>query len=273
MSTIFSAITFVVTVYVGVGVVLYLNQHRLLYYPMKDIVATPEHVGLAYSPIRFRTSDNLELTGWFIPGERDREVVLFCHGNAGNISHRIESIRIFHRLGYGVFIFDYRGYGESEGVPNEEGTYLDARGAWDYLVQKRGVQVGNIVVFGRSLGGAVAARLSAEMNPLACILESTFTSLPELASHYYPIYPSAFLCRIRYDTLRLLRTGTVRCPILIIHSREDEIIPFEHGRALYEASGERGVFLEIVGDHNNGFFLSGTRYTDGIRNFVNEAVH
>ncbi|MDH4316994.1 MAG: alpha/beta hydrolase [Desulfobulbaceae bacterium] len=273
MATIVSAITFIVTIYMGVGMVLYLIQHRLLYYPMKDIAATPEHIGLDYTPIRFRTSDNLELSGWFIPGEINREVILFCHGNAGNISHRLESIRIFHRPGYGVFIFDYRGYGESEGVPSEEGIYLDACGAWDYLINKMELHADNIVVFGRSLGGAVAARLSAEKTPLACILESTFTSLPELAFHYYPIYPSAFFCRMQYDTLRLLRTGMVRCPVLIIHSREDEIIPFEHGRELFDASGEKGMFLEIVGDHNNGFLLSGTRYTDGIRKFVNEAVH
>ena len=230
VSTLFSALGVLLAVYIIIGTFLYFYQHRLIFYPIREILATPSQIGLAYQNVRFRTSDDLELAGWFIAGDKEGEVVLFCHGNAGNISHRLDAIRIFHELGLGVLIFDYRGYGESEGVPSEQGTYLDGGAAWEYLTAERGLPANKIIVFGRSLGGAVAARLCVEENPFACILESTFTSLPKLAASFYPIYPTEFICRIRYDTLSLVTA--IGCPLLIVHSRDDEIIPFEHGQNL-----------------------------------------
>ncbi|MDH3349654.1 MAG: alpha/beta hydrolase [Desulfobulbaceae bacterium] len=266
VSTLFSALGIFLAVYIVVGAFLYLNQHRLIYYPMSEIVATPDRIDIDYQNVRFRTSDDLELAGWFIPGDKEGKVVLFCHGNAGNISHRLDTIKIFHEFGLGVFIFDYRGYGESEGLPSEQGTYLDGGAAWEYLTGELGVPASKVVVFGRSLGGAVAARLSVEENPIACILESTFTSLPKLAASFYPIYPNEFLCHIRYETLSLVTS--ISCPLLIIHSRDDEIIPFEHGQDIFQALGGQGEFLEIFGDHNNGFIISGDLYKEGLLYFI-----
>lgn len=148
----------------------------------------------------------------------------FLHGNAGNISHRLDSLRIFHGLGLDVLILDYRGYGRSEGRPSEEGTYRDARAASRYLVEARGVAPERIVVFGRSIGAAIAAALAVEQRPAALILESGFTSVPDLAADLYPWLPARRLARLHYDTRARLPHVTV--PVLIVHSRDDEIISF-----------------------------------------------
>ena len=176
--------------YVGLAAMVFVSQSRLVYYPQRGIIATPGQIGLSYDAVTFEAADGVRLSGWFVPAEAPRGVILFCHGNAGNISHRLESIRVFHRLGLSTFIFDYRGYGQSEGRPTEQGTYLDAEAAWRYLVQERRVAPTEIIVFGRSLGGAIAAWLAQDHTPRALIVESTFTSVRDMASHLYPFLPA-----------------------------------------------------------------------------------
>ena len=193
-------------------------------------------------------------------------VVLFCHGNAGNISHRLESIALFHRLGLSVLIFDYRGYGDSEGKPDEQGTYRDARAAWRHLRELRGVAGDDIILFGRSLGAAVAAWLAARERPRAVILESAFTSAASLGAEHYPWLPVDLLLRHRYDTLA--RVSEIRAPLLVVHSRDDEIVPFHHGRALFDAAAEPKRLLEIRGGHNDGFLASGAVYRDALAAFL-----
>ena len=168
---------------------LYIFQSRYIYFPERSLSADPGSIGLNFESISFETGDGVKLSGWYIPGENARGVILFCHGNAGNISHRLESIRIFHRLGLGVFIFDYRGYGQSQGKPSEQGTYQDAEAAWRYLVEELKVDPAEIIVFGRSLGGAIASGLAQSQRPAALILESAFTSLPDIAATLYPYLP------------------------------------------------------------------------------------
>jgi len=197
-------------------------------------------------------------------------MVLFCHGNAGNISHRLESIEIFHRLGLNIFIFDYRGYGQSEGKPTEQGTYEDASVAWRYLTQQRQVNPNEIIVFGRSLGGAVASWLAQSHSPGALILESTFTSLADIAASLYPYLPVRLLLRFKYNTAEYL--GKVNCPVLIVHSRDDEIMPFSHGCRLFEMASEPKKFLEISGTHNEGFIISGKDYEKGLNAFILEHI-
>jgi uncharacterized protein len=175
-------------------------------------------------------------------------------------------LRIFHDLGLSVLIFDYRGYGRSEGRPSEQGTYLDAEAAWVHLTVDREINPGNIVLFGRSLGGAVAARQAAVDTPAALILESVFTSVPDLAARYYRFIPVRLLSRFRYDTLAAVRK--VSCPVLVIHSPNDEIIPYENGRRLYEAAGEPKSFLALRGSHNEGFLASGSQYVNGLEAFI-----
>ena len=252
--------------YIALAVLLYVMQPSLIYYPVKEITVTPDQAGMKYEAVMFQTEDGLTLTGWYIPVENARGVLLFFHGNAGNISHRLESLRIFYQLGLSTFIFDYRGYGHSQGKPKEKGIYRDAEAAWRYLVQKRGISPREIVVFGRSLGGSVAAWLAQTQTPRALIIESVFTSARDLAADLYPYMPTRFITRVKYDTQGYL--SRVTCPVLIVHSRHDEIIPFAHGQKLFQAAKEPKSFLEIRGGHNDGFFVSGSDYVQGLHGFL-----
>jgi hypothetical protein len=261
-----SCLSIAVGTYVGVAAVLYFLQSRLVYQPSRDILRTPADAGLPFEQVTLRAEDGVRLSAWFVPARDAEGAVLFCHGNAGNMSGRVDSLAVFHRLGLSVLIFDYRGYGRSEGSPGEEGTYLDAQAAWDHLVNLRGVPPGRIVLFGRSLGGAVAARLAARHRPGALVLESTFTSLPDLAADLFPWLPARWLCRFSYDTAS--RLGGINCPVLVVHSREDDLIPFSHGRKLFDAAAPPRTFLAISGTHNDGFLTSGSVYTDGLKAFL-----
>ena len=252
--------------YLGLLLLVYFMQPRLIYFPERTLAATPETVGLSYESVSFQTDDGVVLSGWFVPAEPCIGVVLFCHGNAGNMSHRLESIQLFHRLNLSTFIFDYRGYGSSEGRPSERGTYLDALAAWDVLKSRKACASGEIIVFGRSLGAAIAARLAKERDPGALIIESAFTSITDLGAELYPFLPVRLLSRYRYETIQYL--GGVRCPVLVVHSPSDEIIPFRHGRRLFDAAKPPKAFLEIRGSHNDGFLVSGDAYVEGIRSFL-----
>lgn len=256
--------------YVGFGAILYFLQARLLYFPHRSLVSTPAMVGLHYSSVTLLTDDGIRLSAWYIPGDSERAVVLFCHGNGGNISYLIESIQQYHDLGFGTLVFDYRGYGESEGSPDEEGTYRDVEAAWRYLIEDRKVAPSRIVVMGRSLGGAVAAWLAGKRNPAALVLESSFTSVPDMAADLYWYFPVRLMSRFRYATSDYVREA--RCPVLVVHSPNDEMIPFHHGRTLFAQAPEPKEFLEISGGHNEGFLLSDATYREGLRAFVSKAL-
>ena len=255
--------------YAVLAAALFFYQPNLLYYPgmpTREIVATPADVGLDFDPLTLATRDDEQLDAWFIPASQARAVVLFCHGNAGNISHRLDSIRLFHELGLSVLIFDYRGYGRSSGKPTEQGTYRDVDAAWDYLVRQRGIPPGKIILFGRSLGAAIAADLASRQGAAAVILESAFTSVPDVAATLYPWLPVRWLSRYRYDTGKKL--ADIHSPVLIVHSRDDEIIPFVNGERLFAAANEPKQFLELRGGHNDGFMVSGRDYTQGLDRFL-----
>ena len=263
---IWSIISIAILSYIGFLVIIFVTQPSLIYFPEKEFFETPDQTGLSYETISFETADGVKLSGWFIPAEKPRGVILFCHGNAGNISHRMASIHIFHRLGFSTFIFDYRGYGTSEGKPTEKGTYLDAEAAWYYLTKKRHVPSTEIILFGRSIGGAIAAWLAQDHTPKALIIESTFTSVPDIAANLYPFLPVRLLSRFDYNAREYIKR--VNCPILVIHSINDDIIPFSHGRQLFEAAKEPKEFLEIAGTHNDGFMTSGKSYEEGLAAFI-----
>lgn len=261
-----SLVTIIVILYLGLTLLLFLFQARFIYFPTRRLEASPARIGLAYESVTLVTEDGVKLSAWFIPAPEARGALLFFHGNAGNISHRLTSIEQFHRLGLHVFIIDYRGYGQSEGQPTEAGTYRDAAAAWRYLTEERGFKPEQIVIFGRSLGGAVGAWLAQNQPPAALILESTFTSIPDMAARQFPFLPTRLLARIRYNTLE--RLPQVTCPVLIIHSPADEIIPYSHGRRLFEVANEPKAFLELQGGHNEGFMLSSPAYEAGLEAFI-----
>ena len=255
-----------VTGYLLLVAYVYVKQREMLYFPSKEIEATPDNIGLGYQDLTLRTKDGVDISAWYIPAEDARAFVLFCHGNAGNISHRLDSIKIFHSLGLGVLIIDYRGYGKSKGSPDEEGTYCDAEAAWDYLVNVLHVKPENIVLFGRSLGSAVAAEVALRKQAGALIMESGFASVPDLGKKFFPHLPFRLISRYHYESIN--KVGRIKLPKLFIHSTEDDIVPYEQGVRLFETACEPKELLKIVGGHNEGFLISGKIYVDGLHAFI-----
>lgn len=259
--------------YGGLALLLAVFQSHLVFYPEtgREIIATPARINLPYDDIHLETSDGVRLHGWYIPAPQARGTVLFLHGNAGNISHRLDSVLMFHRLGYSTLIIDYRGYGSSGGTPTEQGTYRDAEAAWRYLTESRHIASCRIVLFGESLGGAIAAWLATSHKPAALVIASGFTSVPDLAQQLYPFLPARWLARIRYDTRESL--GAVTVPVLVAHSPEDDIIPFGHGRALFAAAHPPKRFLELAGGHNDGFIFMRESWVKALENFLGEQMN
>jgi fermentation-respiration switch protein FrsA (DUF1100 family) len=269
MRTLVSILTIAFSIYVLLALMLYLFQGRMVFLsnlPDRTLIASPGDIDLDYENVSLTTSDNERLHGWYVPAANPRGVLLFFHGNAGNISHRLESIEIFHELGLDTLIIDYRGYGLSTGKASEQGTYLDAQAAWDYLVDSRGIPADRIIVFGRSLGGAIGAWLGARNTPAAVVIESSFSSGVDMAHRLYPFLPARLITRLRYPVVDY--AGRLKCPVLVIHSRQDEIIPFAMGQAIYAAVKQHKKFLELRGDHNNGFLISQGDYVAGLRDFT-----
>lgn len=266
-SMLHSILFILVSVWVLLSLLLYLFQPKFIYFPLSKIDFTPDMAGLSFEDIYFKTEDDILLNGWFIPADDARKTLLFFHGNGGNISHRLESMKIFHEMGLSVFIIDYRGYGQSQGTTSEQGTYRDAEAAWQFLTETRGISDEDIIIFGRSMGGAVAIWLAGKHTPNLLILESAFTSVADMAKHYYPYLPTHLLVRIKYASID--RIEDIHCPILISHSQTDEIVPYKYGRALFEKARAPKSFLELKGGHNDGFIISGRSYIDGIENFIN----
>ena len=253
--------------YVVLAVLAFLLADSLVFFPHRELRTDPSERGLEYEDVSFRAGDGTLLHGWFLPG-KGRGTLLFCHGNAGNISHRLDSLEIFHRLGLSVFLFDYRGYGKSGGKPSEEGLYSDVEGAWRWLAKERGVRPETIVLFGRSLGGAVAAWAAEKHSPAGLILESTFTSLADIGKHHYFFLPVRLIVGNSFDTLGKMKN--ISCPVLVAASPEDEIVPGEQGQILFEAARPPKRFLQLKGDHNWGFMSTGRAYVQGLDTFLDE---
>ena len=267
-----SALKIAAVAYVGLSLLVYFRQARYVYYPDRQITVTPDYYHLPYEDILLTTEDGQTIAAWFVPApDPDSATMLFCHGNGGNISHRLDSIQTFLNMGFNVLIFDYRGYGNSSGKPSEKGTYLDAMAAWMHLTRDKEIRPERIIVFGRSLGGAVATKLATEVNPGALVIESTFTSAPDMAAKMFPFLPVRLVCRFKYDSLS--RMKKIKCPILIAHSPEDEMIPAPHGQRLFEAANEPKLFVEMSGDHNTGGLDTNPEYQRTLKEFVQSLQH
>jgi uncharacterized protein len=233
--------------YFTAGLYLYTTQESHIYFPSKVWTATPDSVGLKYEHVYFDTADGVRLSGWFVPSENARGTILFCHGNARNISSDLSVLQIFNRMNFSALIYDYRGYGKSLGVPTEEGTYKDAEAALGYLQSKKLLTADQIIFWGRSLGAAIATDLAVRHTPKTLVLEAAFTSLVDVGQKKYPLFPVGLILKYRYDTLG--RIKKVKSPVFIVHSREDQLIPIEQGRRLFKAANEPKQFLEIAGPH------------------------
>ena len=265
----------VLTAVVVVGALLrctHVVDRSFIYFPSREIEATPGDVGLDFEDVRFKASDGVVLHGWFVPGGGDATLVWF-HGNGGNIGHRVGNIReLVVRLGVSIFIFDYRGYGRSEGSPYEEGTYLDAESAITYVRSREDVDPEKTIYFGRSLGCAVAAEMAIKYPPRALICESGFTSVRAITKSVYPFLPGLqLLVTTKYDTLSKIER--VNAPVMVLHGDRDEIVPFSMSRELFDAAKGPKRFYTIEGaGHNDTYYVGGPDYFEALREFVDEVI-
>ncbi len=249
-----------------------LLDRYFVFFPDRQIHRTPGDVGLQYEDVFFTTSDDVRLHGWFIPSDSDTTLV-WLHGNAGNISHRVDNLLMINRmLGVNVFIIDYRGYGRSDGAPSEKGLYRDAEAALAYLGSRPQTADDRLVFFGRSLGASVAVELATRVEPHALILESPFTSVREMARLSYPFIPATLLTlpvRSRFDSLA--KISSVHAPVMILHGDMDDTVPIEIARRLYDAANEPKRFYTIEGaGHNDTYAVGGAAYFDALKTFIDD---
>ncbi|HOK09286.1 MAG TPA: alpha/beta hydrolase [Candidatus Hydrogenedens sp.] len=243
---------------------------NILYQRTSYIYRTPAYYNWKYEDI-FATVDKGKTHGWYIPVEGSKGIVLFSHGNAGNIADRLESVGIFRKLGLSVLVYDYGGYGQSTGKPSEERCCNDALAMWRYLIEKKGYSPRNIILFGRSLGGAVTADLATKVGCAGVILESTFLSTIDVAKDVFSWFPERFAKRNEFCTKKKVKN--IKSPVLVIHSPQDTIIKYYHGKKIFELLECEKEFLEITGDHNEGFIITGDKYINGLKNFVEKVLN
>lgn len=235
-------------------------EHHFLFFPEQHIYATPEASGLEYLEVQFPAEDGTEIHGWYLPGEPGKPLVLFCHGNAGNISHRLDNLKLLHDLGLSTFIFDYRGYGKSQGTASEEGTYSDVRGALRYL-KEQGWSTEQMIYFGRSMGAGVALQLALEEPPAALVLESPFNSVAAMGQHHYPLLAllAGWVIQARYDNLQ--KIDKLKTPLLIFQGDRDDIVPPEMAKQLYNKAPQPKQLVMLSGaGHNDTYDVGGEVY-------------
>lgn len=240
---------------------------RFIYYPDRTLTANPRMLNMAYENVRIAAEDNVTIHGWFVPCANPVAAVLFLHGNAGNISHRLANVQMLvERLRCQVLIVDYRGYGESDGAPSERGIYRDAHAAWRWLCENA---AGPHIVFGRSLGGAVALHVAVlgDPRPDGVIVENTFTRLTEIAAQMVPFPTMIGMLPDLYPSID--RIGKVESPLLVIHSEHDELIPLQHGQLLHAAAPEpKMLYIVRGGHHNDAYMIGGEAYRATWRQFL-----
>ena len=246
-------------------------ENRMLFYPNKNIEFKPQDYNLINEDVFFKSLDGTNLHGWFFPYTKSKDYILLCHGNAGNISHRLEYIKLLHEIvKCNVFIFDYRGYGLSKGKPSEQGVSADAIAAFDYLIKKKKIKADSIILLGRSLGGAVAIELALHRSCKALILENTFTNLSDMAKFIFPFIPGVHL--LASDNFNnLIKIKNLHNPILFIHGKADHTVPFKHSQILFEKANEPKELYEIrEAGHNDTYLIGGDEYFYKIKSIINK---
>ena len=245
-----------------------LFERAFIFYPERQLCGFPSDEGMEYQDVTLQCLDGTTIHGWFIPG-RGKAVVLLFHGNGGNISHRMEKTRLLFHPEISSLMIDYHGYGRSHGTPSERACYLDALASWEYLVLERQFQPNQIILFGESLGGGVAVDLATRKDVGAIILESTFPNIGVVANRFLPGL-SVFLKR-KFDSLS--KISRVHVPLLQLHGDEDDLVPYEMGRRLFEAANEPKEFFPIKGAHHNDTYeIGGQAYLQVVHQFINRTM-
>lgn len=250
-------------IYLALLLLMFLFQDRLLFMPSSQMTQSPASAEDLY----VETEDGVEVHGWYFSNELSDQVIVLSHGNAGNISHRVDIAETLLEAGAAVLMYDYRGYGNSEGRPDEEGLYLDIEAFTNHLINEKGYDEGEIYMYGRSLGGAVAAYAATRFNLGGLVLDSAFTDLRSMVRDVYPFVPSS-LAKYRFPTAEYLKSLT-DTPVMIMHSRNDEIVRFHHGEELYEMANDPKTFVELGGTHNDNFFVSRDLIRESWEEFLN----
>lgn len=254
-------------VYIFFAVILNFFQEKYIFFPSKEVFYPPKELNI--KDVSLQTVDSKSLHAWWMQVPGAKYTVLFSHGNAGNVSGRIYQMRIFRELGVNALIYDYRGYGKSTGkIQKEEDVYNDIQAAWDYLEKAKNIPPEQIILWGRSLGGAVTTELAQDKSVAAVILESTFFSLGDMARRQFWFMPVRLIQRYYFDTEK--KVENIKAPILIVHSKEDEMIPFEQGQMIFEAANDPKSLLTVSGGHNDAF--SSGEYLKGVKEFLSKFV-
>jgi fermentation-respiration switch protein FrsA (DUF1100 family) len=244
-------------------------ENFFVFYPQASFDSVPADWHLTNEDVYFDTEDRERLNGWFFPSKNDAPMILFCHGNAGNISHRLDNIRLLTDLNIQVFIFDYRGYGKSSGRPSETGLYKDGLAAYDFLVNKKHLPPERIILFGRSLGAAIAIEIALKRNVAAIILESAFTSSRGMAKTLSLFKIFASILPPHYNNLEKIARITV--PKLIVHGEEDDIVPFSMGKEIYNTAQPPKYFSPIKNaGHNDTYLVGGKKYFETLSAFIKD---
>ncbi|MEO8361295.1 MAG: alpha/beta fold hydrolase [Vicinamibacteria bacterium] len=262
-----------VAVVVGATLFLMLFEKKLIYFPSTVVDITPKTLGLPFEDVWLDVEPGVKIHGWFIKSrpEPSRATVLFSHGNAGNISDRLDRVQSLRTLGIDFLIYDYRGFGQSTGAPDEEGTYRDGRASYDYLTKTRNIDPRRIVLMGESLGCAISMQLALDRGAAGLVLEAPFASIRKMAAAVYPFLPVGFFVRTRYDNLE--KAPKLKVPLLVIHGTRDEVIPFEQGRAVFEAAPQPKTFISMDGAHHNDVYIvGGEGYRRALGAFVDHVV-
>jgi len=248
-------------------------EHRQVYHPSRDQAATGAELGRPVEQVWLTAADGVSLHGWWFPPGPDAphpdKAWLLLHGNAGNISHRLLHADLLLQTGAGAFLLDYRGYGRSEGRPSETGTYLDAEAAYDWLRQ-HGLAPTGLYAIGESLGGGVACELARRRTLGGLVLLSAFTSTADVAAQFYPWLPVHWLMSIRYDNLSKLPELTL--PVLLLHGRQDSLIPFSHAERNYAAAREPKRLVALEGDHNDLPYSAASDYQAALKAMLQDAI-
>ena len=273
----------VLGVYLLACIGLWRFQTKLIFFPPAVVQSTPADFGMPYENLRLSVRKG-QIHGWWIPFADDTAnspVIIYAHGNGSNLGDLVSRFQRFHTLGYAVMAIDYRGYGQSSGpFPNEQRVYEDIEAAWQYLVTQRQIAANRIVVYGQSIGGAIALNLAINHPDAAgLIMESPFTSMRDMVDHKYPLLPKLMPIEIvltqRFDSVQKVRS--LKIPLLLIHGTEDDIVPafmsqLLYGAAIASSNANSTLVLVEGGDHNGLPSFGRDRYSEPIQTFVQMAT-
>ena len=258
---------FVVLVFLWLFLYVKHLEKKTVFFPEREILLNPGDMSLSYENVFIKTDDGINLNGWYLPHDKAKDTILFFHGNAGNISYRLDKMMVVMSLGFNIFMVDYRGFGLSQGHPTEEGLYLDAEAAYSYLKDIRGIDAEKIIIYGSSLGSAVAVNLAAKEDSKAIILEGVLSSARDVAARRHPYLPS-FAFSYKFDSLKKIKQ--VKAPKLFLHSANDEVLDIAMAIKLFNVAPKPKKFIKLLGEHATCYTESKDDYVKAIGSFVNE---